>query len=71
MRKLTKAILVLLALAAIAVASGFAVYSFITKDARLDENKLTDYGRCITVCDSDGREMTSASLAARKKSVSA
>ncbi len=69
MRKLTKAILVLLALAAIAVASGFAVYSFITKDARLDENKLTDYGRCITVCDSDGREMTSASLAARKKSV--
>lgn len=69
MRKLLKVALVLLALIAIAVASCYAVYAFVTKDAALDESKLTDYGGCITVCDSDGNEMTSASLSARRKSV--
>lgn len=69
MRKLLKATLILLVLIAVAVASGYAVYAFVTKDAELDESKLTDYGRCITVCDSDGNEMTSASLSARRKSV--
>lgn len=69
MRKLVKVTLILLALIAIAFAAGYAVYAFITKDAKLDESKLTDYGRCITVCDADGRELTSASLSARRKSV--
>ena len=69
MRKLFKAILILLALVAIAIAAAFAVFAFVTKDAKLDESKLTDYGRCITVCDRNGEEMTSASLDAKKKSV--
>lgn len=69
MRKLFKAILILLALVAIAVASAFAVFAFVTKDAKLDESKLTDYGRCITVCDEGGEELTYASLDAKKKSV--
>lgn len=69
MRKLFKAILILLALVAITIAAAFAVFAFVTKDAKLDESKLTDYGRCITVCDRNGEEMTSASLDAKKKSV--
>lgn len=69
MRKIYKVLLILLALVAIGIATVFAIYAFITKDAKLDEAKLTDYGRCITVCDSDGHEMTSASLSARRKSV--
>ena len=69
MRKLTKAILILIVLIAVAIAAGFAVFAFVTRDAHLDESKLTDYGKYITVCDSDGHEMTSASLAARRKSV--
>ena len=65
MRKLVKVTLILLALVAIAFAAGYAVYPYVTKDAKLDESKLTDYGRCITVCDADGRALTSASLSAR------
>ncbi len=69
MRKLFKAVLIIIILALIACAAAFAVYAFITKDAVLDENKLTDYSRSITVCDVNGKEITSASLNAKRKSV--
>ena len=69
MRKLFKAVLIILVLALIACAAAFAVYAFITKDAKLDENKLTDYSRSIIVCDANGKEITNASLSAKRKSV--
>ena len=69
MRKIVKVLLAMLAMAAIVVAVCIAAYAVITKDAGLDENKLTDYGKSITVCDSKGREMTSACIKAKRKSV--
>ena len=51
MRKIVKVLLAMLAMAAIVVAVCIAAYAVITKDAGLDENKLTDYGKSITVCD--------------------
>ena len=69
MKKAFKVVLVLSAIALTAVIAVFAAYLAITKDAKLDESKLTDYGRCITVCDKDGKEITNASLSAKRKSV--
>ena len=65
MKKAFKVVLVLSAIALTAVIAVFAAYLAITKDAKLDESKLTDYGRCITVCDKDGKEITNASLSAK------
>ena len=70
MKKLLCILLTLAALTAIAVAVGYAVFAFITKDAKLDESRLTDYSRTITVCDCNGEEIADASLEAKRSSVS-
>ena len=70
MKKLLGILLTLAALTAIAVAVGYAVFAFITKDAKLDESRLTDYSRTITVCDCNGEEIADASLEAKRSSVS-
>lgn len=69
MRRLLKVMLVLILAGAALLASALIAYTCITRGAELDENKLTDYGRAVTVCDSAGTEITSASLAAKRKSV--
>ena len=69
MRKLLKVLFASAAMLAIACAAAYAIYTFITRDAILDEKKLTDYSKSITVCDTYGDEITSASLSARRRSV--
>ena len=44
-------------------------YYFLTKDAKLDKEKLIDYGNKITVCDNCGNEVINTSLFAKRKSV--
>lgn len=48
----------------------FATYFIITKDARLDENKLIGAGQKVIVCDGEGNEITDASITTQKTSVS-
>lgn len=48
----------------------FAAYFIITKDARLDENKLIGAGQKVIVCDGEGNEITDASITTQKTSVS-
>ncbi|MDE5942680.1 MAG: transglycosylase domain-containing protein, partial [Clostridia bacterium] len=45
------------------------VYGIITKDAKLDANKLVGAGQNVIIYDDDGNEITSASLDAQAKSV--
>ena len=54
----------------IIIATLFAVYSAITKDAVLDSSKLIGSGQHVTILDDGGNELTSASLEIQKKSVS-
>ncbi len=69
MRKLLKIAAILALAALIVVAAAFIAYTVITRNAKLDESRLTNYGQSITVCDTDGREITSASPSAKRKSV--
>lgn len=69
MGKLLKVLLALILVGAIMIAAAMLAYALITRNAVLDENKLTDYGRSVIVCDADGKEITSASIAAKRKSV--
>ena len=69
MRTLLKILVAAAAMLAIACATAYAVYIFITRDAVLDENRLTDYSRSITVCSENGKEITSASPTAKRRSV--
>ncbi len=70
MKKLLGIILTLASVAAIAAATGYAVFALVSKGAKLDESKLTDYSRTITVCDARGDEIADASLEAKRGSVS-
>lgn len=69
MKKVFKVLLILGALFAVTMAALAAAFAVVTKDAKLDAGKLTDYSRSITVCDKNGNEITNASLSARRRSV--
>ena len=45
------------------------IFFSITKDVKLDKNKLIDYGNVITVCDCNQDPISNASIDAKKKSV--
>lgn len=47
-----------------------AAFFIITKDARLDADKLIGAGQNIIICDDEGNEIVSASISAQKNSVS-
>ncbi|MCD8040399.1 MAG: penicillin-binding protein [Clostridia bacterium] len=69
MKKIFKVLLFLIFAAALVIALIYGAFALITKDAVLDESKLTNYSRSITVCDADGNEITNASLIYKRKSV--
>lgn len=61
--------IIILSIAAI-IAALFATYFIITKDAKLDADRLVGAGQNIVITDGDGNEITDASLTAKKQSVS-
>ena len=70
MRKFLKISLIIFLSIFIIFAVLISAYFIITKDAKLDSNKLIGAGQNITIFDGDGNEITSASPGAQKKSVS-
>ena len=57
-------------LSLIVVASAlYFTYLIMTRDAKLDENKLISVDRNITLFDDDGKEIVNASLSGKRKSV--
>lgn len=62
MTKWIKVILIFLASLAILITALFLTYIVITKDAVLDEKKLTKVGGNIVICDDSGKEIISTSL---------
>ncbi|MCD8373047.1 MAG: penicillin-binding protein [Clostridia bacterium] len=69
MKRLIKVLLLLILTAAMFIAAAIYVYIGLTKDAELDENKLTNYSQSITICDNEGNEITNASLLSKRKSI--
>lgn len=47
----------------------FAMFNVLTGDTQLDKNKLIDYGNKIIIYDSEGNEISNASVMGRRKSV--
>ncbi|MBD5584249.1 MAG: hypothetical protein HDQ88_04140 [Clostridia bacterium] len=69
MKKFLKiSLIVVLSLIIIAI-SLLSAYLIITKDAKLNVNKLINPHQSITICDDDGNEVTSASASSKHKSV--
>lgn len=70
MKKFLKISAIILLCISVIIFSLFLAYFLITKDAVLDANKLVGAGQNIIICDSEGNEITDASLDIQKKSVS-
>ena len=70
MTKFLKVLSIILLTCAVLVAAAFCTYLIITKDAVLDENKLINPNQNILIYDDNGKEVVSASLSGKHKSVS-
>lgn len=69
MTKFLKILTIIVLSVFIIFAALYITYAVITKDAVLNPDKLIGYGQNVTIFDSDGNEITSASIEAQKKSV--
>lgn len=69
MRKALKIILIILLIPTVLALTAICAYFIITKDAVLDESKLTDYSQNITILDENGEEISSTSVGGKNKSV--
>lgn len=69
MRKSVKVILIILLLTASIFIGSTACFYIITAEAKLDKNKLINYGQSITICDDNGEEIENASVAGKRESV--
>ena len=69
MTKFLKILTIIVLSVFIIFAALYITYAVITKDAVLNPDKLIGYGQNVTILDSDGNEITSASIEAQKKSV--
>ena len=69
MTKFLKILTIIVLSVFIIFAALYITYAVITKDAVLKPDKLIGYGQNVTILDSDGNEITSASIEAQKKSV--
>lgn len=69
MKKLLKIISVLIFIALTLFLAVYITYIAITHEARLNTDKLINYGEQITICDDDGNEISNTSLEGKRKSV--
>ena len=67
MTKFLKILTIIVLSVFIIFAALYITYAVITKDAVLKPDKLIGYGQNVTILDSDGNEITSASIEAQKK----
>ena len=70
MTKFLKILLIIFLSIITLIAILFFTYTAITKDAKLNADKLTGTGQNVIIYDDDGNDVISASLNAQKKSVS-
>ena len=70
MTKFLKILLIIFLSILTLIAILFLTYTVITKDAKLNADKLTGTGQNVIIYDDDGNDVISASLNAQKKSVS-
>ncbi|MDE7082656.1 MAG: transglycosylase domain-containing protein [Clostridia bacterium] len=69
MTKFLKVTLIIFLSLAMLAATLFLTYLIITKDAKLDSNKLIRPNQSIIICDENGNEIVSASVSNKHKSV--
>ncbi len=69
MTKFFKAALIIFSAMLATFLALFFAYMIITKDARLDENKLINPERSVVMYDNDGNEVVGASLTGKNKNV--
>ncbi len=69
MTKFLKVTLIIFLSLAVVASALLMTYLIITKDAKLDENKLIRPNQSIIICDEEGNEIVSASTANKHKSV--
>ncbi|MBD5632723.1 MAG: hypothetical protein HDP34_05785 [Clostridia bacterium] len=70
MTKFLKISLIVLLSILIVIASLFAAFFIVTRDAKLDESKLINPNQTILIYDENGNEVVNASLTGNRKSVS-
>ena len=69
MKKLGKIALLLLLAATALLLTGLVIFNCITADAKLDKNKLINYGQTITIYDDSGQKIQSSSIEGNRNTV--